>query len=174
MPSKRLLSFAMAFYVFLYRRSRGAIGGRVRGMPVLLLVTTGRKTGTQRTVPVMYFRDGNNYVVTASNGGRDQPPAWWLNLQRNPVATIEVGDSRQAVVAEPVGPEAKRRLWAQLAERAPFFEGYQQRTSREIPMVMLRPVNAEEAMRTGRVPVGRVGESIQNLSPSSLRDDTSR
>ena len=108
-------------------------------MPVLLLMTTGRKTGTRRTVPVMYLRDGGNYVVTASNGGRDQHPAWWLNLQRNPVARIEVGGSQQAVVAEQVGPEAKHDLWAQLVERAPFFEGYQQRTSREIPMVILRP-----------------------------------
>ena len=99
---------------------------------------TGRKTGRRRTVPVMYLKEGVNYVVTASNGGREKHPAWWLNLESNPPAMIEVEGVHQSVVAESVSPEEKRRLWAQLVEKAPFFEGYQKRTSREIPMVILR------------------------------------
>jgi len=131
--------FFIALYVFLYRRTRGAIGGRLNGMPVLLLTTTGRKTGKRRTVPVMYLKEGVNYVVTASNGGREKHPAWWLNLKGNRQATIGVEGVHQAVVAEPVSPEEKRRLRAQLVEKAPSFEGYQKRASREIPMVILRP-----------------------------------
>lgn len=137
--------FLIALYVFLYRRTRGATGGRLNGMPVLLLTTTGRKTGKRRTVPVMYLKEGVSYVVTASNGGREKHPAWWLNLEGNPQAMIEVEGVHQSVVAASVGPEEKRRLWTQLVEQAPFFEDYQKRASREIPMVILRAADRSGA-----------------------------
>ncbi len=136
---------AMALYVALYRWSKGAVGGGLRGMPVLLLTTLGRKSGRPHTIPVMYLREGPNYFVTASNGGRDRHPAWWLNLQSNRRATIETNGIRQRVVAEPVGPEERRRRWVQLVEKAPFFEDYQKRAAREIPMAVLRPVDTHDA-----------------------------
>jgi deazaflavin-dependent oxidoreductase (nitroreductase family) len=140
-----LAKSAMALYVALYRWSKGGVGGGLSGMPVLLLTTTGRKSGKSHTIPVMYLREGSNYIVTASNGGRDSHPAWWLNMQRNRQALIEVKDVRQSVVAEPVSPEERRRLWTQLVEQAPFFEDYQKRASRDIPMAILRPVDSHGA-----------------------------
>lgn len=139
MFGKWLMRLAMTIYVFLYRRTGGKMGGRLGAMPVLLLTTTGRKTGKKRTVPVMYLSESPNYIIVASNNGREKPPAWWLNLKNNPEATIELGNNVRSIIAEQASPEERRRLWAQLVEKAPAFEGYQRRTRREIPMVILRP-----------------------------------
>jgi deazaflavin-dependent oxidoreductase (nitroreductase family) len=128
----------MQFQIFMYRRSGSKTMGYVRGMPLLLLTTVGRKTGKQRVTPVMYLRDGDNYVITASNAGEDKHPSWFLNLQANPQARIEVGNMTGGVMAHPASPEEKGRLWAQLIEQAPFFEGYKKKTTRDIPMVILQ------------------------------------
>jgi deazaflavin-dependent oxidoreductase (nitroreductase family) len=124
--------------IFLYRRSGGKTFGRVRGMPVLLLTTVGRKTGLQRVTPVMYMQDGDYYVITASNSGADKHPDWFVNLRAHPQARIEVGNLTRRVMAHPASPEEKGRLWPRLVGQAPFFEGYRQRTSRDIPMVILQ------------------------------------
>ncbi len=136
---KWLTRLVMAIYVFLYRRTGGKVGGRLGAMPVLLLTTTGRKTGKKHTVPVMYLSESPNYIITASNKGGEKPPAWWLNLKGNPQATIEIGGNTRSVTTEQAGSAEKKRLWAQLVVKAPAFEGYQKRTQREIPMVILRP-----------------------------------
>jgi len=109
-------------------------------VPVLLLTTTGRKTGKQRTLPVVYIKDDSAYVITASAGGADKHPGWFFNIRSNPQATIQVKDKHIPVTAEIAGPEKKPELWARLVEGAPNFAGYQKRTSREIPMVILHPV----------------------------------
>jgi F420H(2)-dependent quinone reductase len=132
------------FQIFLYRRSGGKTMGRVRGMPVLLLTTVGRKTGKQHVTPVMYIRDGDNYVITASNAGRDKDPGWFLNLRANPQTTIEVRGLTRSVMAHQASPEDKRPLWAQLVKQAPFFEGYQKRNTRDIPMVILQPTDGPQ------------------------------
>lgn len=111
--------------------------GRLRGMPVLLLTTVGRKSGKQRVTPVMYIRDGEDFVITASNNGRDKHPGWLLNLRTSPMATVEVEGVTKSVTAHQANPEEKGRLWPQLVKQAPFFEGYQKNTSRDIPMVIL-------------------------------------
>ncbi len=139
MFGKWLTRLVMAIYVFLYRRTGGKVGGRLGAMPVLLLTTTGRKSGKKHTVPVMYLSESPNYIITASNNGGEKPPAWWLNLKSSPQATIEIGGDMRLVTTEQAGSEEKERLWAQLVEKAPAFEGYQKRTQREIPMVILRP-----------------------------------
>ena len=139
MFGKWLTRLVMAIYVFLYRRTGGKVGGRLGAMPVLLLTTTGRKSGKKHTVPVMYLRESPNYIITASNNGGEKPPAWWLNLKSNPQATIEIGGDTRSGITEQAGSEEKERLWAQLVEKAPAFEGYQKRAQREIPMVILRP-----------------------------------
>ena len=89
--------------ILLYRRSGGKAMGFVRGMPVLLLTSIGRKTGQQRVTPVMYIRDGDNYVVTASNAGSDKHPSWFLNLQAKPQTRIEVGAKTISVMARQPG-----------------------------------------------------------------------
>lgn len=129
------------FQIFMYRRSGGKRFGHLRGMPLLLLTTTGRKTGAQRVTPVMYIRDGDAYVITASNNGAPQMPAWFLNLQENPQVTVEVDGTTQSMIARQAGPQEKERLWAQLVEKAPFFADYQKKTTRDIPMVILQPSN---------------------------------
>jgi F420H(2)-dependent quinone reductase len=111
-------------------------GGRV-----LLLTTTGRKTGREHTVPLLYLRDGEGVVVVASNGGTASHPAWWLNLMTNPEATVEVGGRKVLVRAEEVGSEERKRLWPELVEMYGGYEDYQRRTDRKIPVVFLHPVN---------------------------------
>lgn len=126
---------------FLYRSSGGRIGGKIGNNPVLLLTTKGRKSGKQRTVPVMYFMDGPAYVVTASAGGAPKNPAWFHNVRSNPQATIETGRQRINVVGEVASPEKRNELWTHLLEIAPGFANYQKRTSRQIPIVLLRPAD---------------------------------
>ena len=92
----------------------------------------------------MYIRDGDDYVITASNNGGDKQPGWFMNLQANPQATIEVGDATRSVTAHQTSPEEKERLWAQLVEQAPFFEDYKQKTTRDIPMVILKSTDEQQ------------------------------
>ena len=132
---------AMAMHVFLYRRTNGAIGGRDRNMPILLLTTTGRKTGKRRTRPVMYLQDGTNYVIVASNAGMDSHPAWFWNLRHNPRVMIEVGDVKMAALAELANPTEREWLWSELVAKAPFYADYQKHTAREIPVLILRPIS---------------------------------
>jgi len=122
-----------------YRATGGRIGGRMLGSPVLLLVTTGRKTGQSRTTPLFFVEDGGRYAIAASNGGAPKPPLWWLNLRANPCATAEVGGRKVPVRALEVGGEEKHRLWRELVAMYPSYEVYRKRTDREIPVVLLEP-----------------------------------
>jgi deazaflavin-dependent oxidoreductase (nitroreductase family) len=106
----------------------------------LKLTTTGRKSGTPRTVHLLYIRDGSAYVVTASNGGRPRHPGWYYNVQSNPQVTLHVHNSEVQAVAEVAGPEKRSELWRRLLQIAPFYGGYEKKSPREIPMVLLRPV----------------------------------
>ena len=127
--------------VFLYKSTGGRIGGKIQRLPVLLLTTSGRKSGKPRTVPLGYLRDGSTYVVIASNGGLPRHPAWFFNLQSHPEAIIQVKNTEIKVRAETANQEKKRGLWAHLLEVTPGYANYQKRTSREIPMVILHPVD---------------------------------
>jgi deazaflavin-dependent oxidoreductase (nitroreductase family) len=145
---KLLLKVMIPTTVFLYRVTGGALGGKMQNLGVLLLTTTGRKTGQPRTVPLTYFRDGSAYVITASYGGLPRHPAWYLNLESHPEATIQIGRRRLLVRAETAAPEKKRELWPRLLELAPGYGRYQTRTSRDIPMVMLQPLEEGAAKRS--------------------------
>jgi len=131
--------WATKLHATLFRATGGRIGGRIVGSPVLLLVTTGRRSGRRRTTPLLYLEDGGRHVVVASNGGTRKPPLWWLNLQANPGATVEVGGRKTHVRATEATGEEKRRLWGRLVEMYPSYEGYQKRTDREIPVILLEP-----------------------------------
>ena len=128
---------ATKLHSFVYRATSGRLGGYLAGGPVLLLTTTGRKSGEERTVPLLYIRDGESFIVVASNGGTATHPAWWSNLKANPGATLEVGGRRLRVRAEEAGPEEKKRLWPRLVEMYGGYESYRRRTDREIPVVLL-------------------------------------
>ncbi len=121
-----------------YRVSGGRIGGRTNGAPVLLLTTTGRRSGKARTVPLVYAEDDGGYVVAASNAGH-WDPAWYRNLQAQPSATIEVGRTRRSARAELADEVESRRLWAVIEEINPAFAAYPVSLGHEVPMVVLRP-----------------------------------
>jgi len=133
----------------LYRRSGGRVAGHLKDLPILLLTTTGRKTGKARTIPLGYFVDGHNLVVIASNGGMDWSPAWWLNLKHDPSARIELGRDGRPVKARKASPEERARLWADVTGRFPAYSKYAQRTTREIPVVILEPLAGSPNGATG-------------------------
>ena len=120
-----------------YRLTRGRLLGRVAGMPVLLLTTTGRRSGRARTTPLTYFEFGDDLVVVASNGGEDSAPAWWLNLCERPEATITTGTHTQPVTARPTTEEEHERLWPMITAVHPGYAAYARRTTRRIPVVVL-------------------------------------
>jgi deazaflavin-dependent oxidoreductase (nitroreductase family) len=123
--------------VWLYQRSGGKIGGKMRGAPVLLLTTTGRKSGNSWTVPVLYQVDGDRWVVIASNNGRPKHPAWWLNLQAKPEATIQIGRETYPVSASETSGEERDKLWRRMADMYKGYDGYAEKTTRQIPVVLL-------------------------------------
>lgn len=128
-----------ALHRFLYTVSGGRIGSRIWGLEILLLTTIGRTSGRERTVPLCSLRDGESFVVIASYGGLDRSPAWWLNLQSEPRATVRLGGTTHDVVAREAIPAERERLWAQITARAPGYLDYQRRTARRIPVVLLEP-----------------------------------
>jgi F420H(2)-dependent quinone reductase len=123
----------------LYRASKGRLGGKVKGMPILLLNVKGRKTGTLRTTPVAYFMDGDAYVVTGSAGGQPAEPNWFRNLRATDTAVVEVGDRRLAVTVDVVRDAEHAGLWAELVKHGAFFNGYQAKATRQIPLARLIP-----------------------------------
>ena len=108
-------------------------------VPVLLLTTTGRKTGRKRTTPVLYVRDGNRLVIVASNGGRPRDPSWWRNLMHNPIAMVQVKNAKQTIYAQRAIGSEKERLWRLMTSAYPPYDNYQQKTVRDIPVVVLMP-----------------------------------
>jgi F420H(2)-dependent quinone reductase len=121
----------------LYRLTGGRVGGKAGEMTVLLLTTTGRKTGTQRTVPLTYFEDGDAYIVVGSKGGAPKHPAWYLNLEAHPEVEVQVGNERRRLRARRASPEEADRLWPTILEHAPLYGKYRAKTRREIPLVLL-------------------------------------
>ncbi|SEK41173.1 nitroreductase family deazaflavin-dependent oxidoreductase [Nonomuraea pusilla] len=120
-----------------FRANGGRVGGMFEGSPLVLLTTTGARSGRPVTSPVMYLSDGERYVVIASNGGADNHPAWYHNLRANPVATAEVGAETFEVKAEFVEGEERDALYARMVEQAAGFAEYEARTTRRIPVVAL-------------------------------------
>lgn len=154
MPSDRAYSrFSMAIpasalrlggklNVPLYRISRGRLFGRIGRAPVLLLTTTGRRSGTQRTAPVLYLPDGERLVVIGSNAGNERTPAWVLNLRANPMAEVQVGGSRRKVQARFAKGEERDELWRRMNQQYEGFDDYRARTERQIELVVLEPASS--------------------------------
>jgi deazaflavin-dependent oxidoreductase (nitroreductase family) len=106
---------------------------------MLLLDHVGAKSGTVRTAPLAYLKDGDDYVIVASKGGHPRNPAWFHNLVAHPDTTVQVGSKRHAVNARVADPGERERLWPQIVDLYPGYRGYQERTDREIPLVILEP-----------------------------------
>lgn len=132
-----------------FRANHGTVGGPFAGAPLLLLHTVGARSGNPRTNPMMYQADGNRYLVFASKAGSDRNPDWYWNLRAHPHASIEVGDGVLDVHAIELTGTERELLVALQAERYPGFAGYQQKTTRIIPVVALSPEAAGEKHRSG-------------------------
>jgi len=137
---KRLFRFILRIFVLLYRLTRGKFGGHVQGLDVLLLTTTGRKTGKKHTTPLGYFMEDGDYVITASNAGFDTHPAWFHNLRANSHVMIEIKDREIEAEAEITEPEKRVALWSRLISLAPGYSSYATKTSREIPLIVIHPL----------------------------------
>lgn len=120
-----------------YRETGGDHGYDWRGTTILLLSTTGRVSGQERTTPLIHRTDDGRWVVMASKGGAPDDPDWFKNLEANPQATIQVKDDRIPVRAREAEGEERERLWRLMAEVWPPYDDYQRKTDRRIPVVVL-------------------------------------
>ena len=139
-PARLALKLGSRVHAGVYRATGGKLFGRMGESPILLLNTVGRKSGRKRTSPLLYVMDGDDFVIIASKGGAPTHPAWYLNLNDNPDATVEVGDREVLVRAEEAHSEEKVRLWQKMVEMYPSYDNYQSKTKREIPLLVLHPV----------------------------------
>ncbi|HEV7770591.1 MAG TPA: nitroreductase/quinone reductase family protein [Solirubrobacterales bacterium] len=135
----RGLRWTGKFNVPIYRATGGRIGGRVGRAPVLLLTTTGRKSGQPRTAPVLYLADGENVILINTNAGNAKIPAWSLNLTANPEAEIELGRKRRPVRARIAEGEERADLWHKSNVQYAGFDDYEAKLNREISVFVLEP-----------------------------------
>ncbi len=138
----RVLKAVFKAHAQVYEASDGRIDkwiGPALGKPTLLLSVTGRKSGLVRTTPLVYFEDGDDYVVVGSDGAARRDPQWWKNLQENPQATVRVGRDRFSLRASLATGDDRARLWQIGISMLPAWAEYQSRTERLLPMVVLTP-----------------------------------
>jgi deazaflavin-dependent oxidoreductase (nitroreductase family) len=135
-PPKALFRTLNRIHIFLYRASGGRILGKIVGSPVLLLTTTGRKTGKARTVPIVHLRDGQNFVVIASDA-----PAWHKNLKGSAQAIVEVKGQTHTVAARDIHGDEAETLWAKFIQQSPAFKNFQGHDNHQL--VMLAPINEQ-------------------------------
>lgn len=129
-----------AVHKFVLQLTGGRIGGRVVGMPVLMLTTKGRKSGQPRTSPLTYLEDGESLVVMASCLGQEKHPAWYLNLVADPHVDVEIRGTIRSMMARTAEGDERSRLWQAACSANSDYQEYQERTAREIPVVVLDPV----------------------------------
>jgi deazaflavin-dependent oxidoreductase (nitroreductase family) len=130
----------MKGHALVYRATHGLVGHRFPGAPpTLLLHHVGAKSGKARTTPLTYLSDGENFVLVASKGGYPKNPAWYHNLHANPDTTVQVGARQRAVRARVATQAERTRLWPKVVELYGGYREYQERTEREIPLVILEP-----------------------------------
>lgn len=137
-----LLKLFWRIHRWTYRASSGRVGGRLLGRPVLLMTTIGHKSGLPREVTLYYFEHEGQLVVVASNAGHAAHPAWYRNLQASPEAQVLAGRRQLRVTARIAQGEERKQLWPLALELDPNYQVYEARTNREIPVVVLEPVEA--------------------------------
>jgi deazaflavin-dependent oxidoreductase (nitroreductase family) len=123
-----------------YVDTDGAEGHEWQGTTTLILTTTGRRSGDERSTPLIYQRHGDDYLVVASKGGSPEPPAWYLNLQAHPEVRVQVQGDRFAARARTARSDEKPELWQTMTAVWPAYDEYQRKTDREIPVVVLERV----------------------------------
>jgi deazaflavin-dependent oxidoreductase (nitroreductase family) len=123
-----------------YLETNGEVGYEWNGVPTLVLFTIGRKSGLERRNPLIFGRDGESFVIIASQGGAPTHPSWFLNLLNDPSAQVQVKDQRIKVRARTAEDDERSRLWSMMTSVWPSYDTYQSRTERRIPLVVLEPV----------------------------------
>src|SRR5207244_552438 len=131
----RMQKLIITLNIWLYR----LLGGGPMAQKLLILTTRGRKTGKERTIPLRYMRDGDSFIVIASNAGREQHPGWYFNVQANPIVEVQVGARRFQARAETVQGDERERLWKAFIAESRGYEGMQQKNRRVFPLVRLMP-----------------------------------
>ncbi len=142
LPPKRVIRFFTGLNVLIYRVSGGRLMNRLEGAPICLVTMTGRKSGKQKTIALMYTPHGQDVLLVASLGGAPQHPVWYYNLKAHPQIDIQVGRVRRQMFAREATPEEKRALWPVVVANYRSFEAYQQRTTRDIPLFICAPSRA--------------------------------
>jgi len=135
-----LLRRLMGTHTAVYRLTGGLIGHRFPGAPPMLLLDhVGARSGVKRTTPLVYVDDHPNVVLVASKGGHPNNPAWYHNLRANPDTTVQIGSERRQVHARVANAQEREQLWPKAVATYSGYRGYQQRTTRQIPLVILKP-----------------------------------
>jgi deazaflavin-dependent oxidoreductase (nitroreductase family) len=137
---RNAMKAAGAVHIALYRSSKGRIGGRVKGLPIMLITVAGRTSGIKRTTPVVCLEDGGTWLVSGSAGGAKDEPQWFRNLRAADVARIEMLGVQTDVGVEVAEGEDRDQRWRQLTSVAPFFDDYQAKVDRVIPIAVLTPL----------------------------------
>ncbi len=135
------IKWLMSFNSFLIRISRGRIGSNLGAQTILLLHTTGRKSGQERVIPIAYFDYEGKYLIVASNWGKDKNADWYLNLKKQPYAALEVKGKRIEVQSREARGEEYDRLWKFAIEKHPPYLDYQKMTSRHIPIIVFESIS---------------------------------
>jgi deazaflavin-dependent oxidoreductase (nitroreductase family) len=135
---RRAMLAANTLHVWIYRASRGKVAGSAKGMPILLLTVPGRQTKIPRTAPVGYLQHGDGWIVSGSAGGLRDEPQWFRNLRVVDHAVVEIGGATRDVTVTVAEGEPRETLWRQLVAAYPFFTGYQEKVTRQIPVAVLQ------------------------------------
>ena len=136
---RRLFKFVVGIHTTIYRLTGGRVGVSIGGMRMLILTTIGRRSGKAHKVPLGYIMDGDSYVVIASYGGSPRNPDWYLNIECQRRVFVQVNGYRISGTAKIADTDARERLWTQLVAKAPLYQKYQDRTTSQIPMILLTP-----------------------------------
>lgn len=131
------LKVMSALHTAILRAFKGRVLGNFGAAPVLLLTTRGRKSGKSRTVPLLYLRDGDRFIVIASKGGAPEHPDWYFNLEATPNATVQIGERSMPVTAQTLSGPERERLWREATRLYPGYRDYERKTTRTIPVVAL-------------------------------------
>ena len=142
-PLKKVFKAVNNLHVALYRKSRGKFANKIANLPILLITTFGRKSGTPHTNPVVYIEDGQDYLVSATNGGAQSDPGWYLNLRARPQAKIQLGEVAFNVEATIIEGEERTRLYDKFKAASGNFAKYEKGAGRVLPVIRLTPTGKQ-------------------------------
>jgi deazaflavin-dependent oxidoreductase (nitroreductase family) len=137
----RLATRMTKLNVLVYRLTKGRVGGRMEDAPVCIVHTVGRKSGKKRDIPLLYLADGDDLILVASRGGSDAMPGWYFNLMDMDVADVEIKGEHTPMRPRRATAEEKAAYWPKVNAIYPHYESYQQRTDRDIPVIVMSPTS---------------------------------